>query len=160
MIDRSVAHGSFSVERTYPAPPTRVFAAWATQTAKDIWFGEGDDFLAATEQYTLDFQVGGRERLDGTLPGGRAFSYDAIYHDIVDDQRIVAAYDVSIDGRRTSVSLMTVEFVDVPGGTRVVLTEQGAFLDRLDSNAQREEGALDSLVKLGQYLETQVAPTC
>ena len=159
MIDRSVAHGSFSVERTYPASPTRVFAAWATQTAKDVWFGEGDDFLTVTDQYTLDFRVGGRERLDGTLPGGRVFSYDATYHDIVEDRRIVAAYDVSIDGQRTSVSLMTVEFVDVPGGTRVVLTEQGAFLDGLDSNAQREEGALDSLVKLGRYLETQVAST-
>ena len=67
------------------------------------------------------------------------------------------SYDVSIDGRRTSVSLMTVEFDGVPGGTRLVLTEQGAFLDGLDSNAQREEGALDSLAKLGQYLEARVA---
>jgi hypothetical protein len=33
-----------------------------------------------------------------------------------------------------------------------VLTEQGAFLDNLDTNAQREEGARDSLDKLGEYL--------
>jgi uncharacterized protein YndB with AHSA1/START domain len=34
MTDRSVTHGSFSVERTYPAAPQRVFAAWATLEAK------------------------------------------------------------------------------------------------------------------------------
>jgi hypothetical protein len=40
----------------------------------------------------------------------------------------------------------------VPEGTRLVLTEQGAFLDGLDTNAQRQEGAADSLDKLGAFL--------
>ncbi len=155
MTDRSVVHGSFSIERTYPATPQRVFAAWASQPEKDRWFGEGDDFLASTERYTLDFRVGGRERLAGTLPDGRTFSYDALYQDIVDDERFVASYDVCIGGRRMSVSLMTVEVAGVPGGTRLLLTEQGAFLDGLDTNVQREEGARDSLDQLGEYLRAQ-----
>jgi uncharacterized protein YndB with AHSA1/START domain len=99
--------------------------------------------------------VGGWEHLDGTLPGGRAFRYAAFYQDIVDDQRIVASYDVCIGARRVSVSLMTVELTPIHGGTRLVLTEQGAFLDNLDTNAQREEGASDSLDKLGDYLREQ-----
>ena len=33
-----------------------------------------------------------------------------------------------------------------------MLTEQGAFLDGLDSNDQRQEGATDMLDKLGQHL--------
>lgn len=155
MTDRSVVHGAFSIERTYPAPPQRVFAAWASRSAKDPWFGEGDDFLVSTSEYTLDFRVGGHERLEGVLPGGRRFGYDAIYQDIVDDQRIIASYDVRIDGRRNSVSLMTVGFDEIPTGTRLVLTEQGAFLDGLDSNEGREEGARDSLDKLGQYLRRE-----
>ena len=154
MTDRSVVHGSFSIERTYPATPRRVFAAWASQPAKDEWFGEGDDFLASTDQYTLDFRVDGRERLGGKLPNGRTFDYSAVYHDIVDEARIVASYDVRIDGRRVSVSLMTVELTAVAEGTHLVMTEQGAFLDGLDSNDQRQEGAADSLDKLGQYLLT------
>jgi uncharacterized protein YndB with AHSA1/START domain len=153
MTDRSVVHDSFSIERTYPATPGRVFAAWASREAKNPWFGEGDDFLATTDQYILDFRVGGSERLGGTLPNGRTFDYHAVYHDIVDDQRIVASYDVRIDGRRVSVSLMTVEFSGVPAGTRLVMTEQGAFLDGLDTNAQRQEGAADSLDKLGAILD-------
>lgn len=152
----SVDHGSFTVERTYPATTRRVFAAWASRAAKNPWFGEGDDFLSTTSEYTLDFRVGGRERLEGVMPGGRRFGYEAVYQDIVADQRIVASYDVRINGRRTSVSLMTIEFAEVATGTRVVLTEQGAFLDGLDSNAQREEGALDSLDKLGGYLRGKV----
>ena len=152
MTDWSVVHGSFSIERTYPVTPQRVFGAWASQPAKDQWFGAGDDFLASTDQYTLDFRVDGRERLGGTLPNGRTFDYSAVYHDIVDDVRIVASYEVRIDGRRVSVSLMTVEFTAVSEGTHLVMTEQGAFLDGLDSNDQRQEGAADSLDQLGAYL--------
>jgi len=149
---RTVAHGTFSVERTYPASPERVFAAWASRSAKNEWFGEGDDFLASTDEYSLDFRVGGHERLSGTMPGGRTFAYEAYYQDIVDDRRIVASYDVSIDGLRNSVSLMTIELTPVTDGTMLVLTEQGAFLDGLDSNEQRREGAADSLDQLGEYL--------
>jgi uncharacterized protein YndB with AHSA1/START domain len=102
MTDRSVVHGSFTIERTYPTTPHRVFTAWARQPEKNRWFGEGDDFLASTSEYTLDFRVGGRERHEGTLPGGTSFGYDAFYQDIVDDRRIVVSYDVRIGGQRVS----------------------------------------------------------
>lgn len=154
IANRSVVHGTFTVERIYPTPPERVFAAWASRSEKNMWFGEGDDFLASTDEYTLDFRIGGHERLSGTLPGGRAFSYDAFYQDIVQAERIIASYDVSINGRRNSVSLMTIELIPVTDGTRLVLTEQGAFLDGLDSNEQRQEGAIDSLDQLGAYLKS------
>jgi uncharacterized protein YndB with AHSA1/START domain len=152
MTDQRVDHGSFRIERSYDAPPKHVFAAWATEAEKDRWFGAGDDFLTHTDEYTLDFAVGRDEHLVGTLPNGRRFRYDATYLDIVDDVRIVSAYAVSINERRTSVSLMTVELNEEGGGTRLVLTEQGAFLDGLDSNDQREEGARDSLDTLARHL--------
>jgi uncharacterized protein YndB with AHSA1/START domain len=150
----SVTHGSFTVERTYASAPVRVFAAWASRDAKNAWFGEGDDFLTPTTHYELDFRVGGREVLEGMRPGGRLFGYEAIYQDIMENRRIIASYDVRIGGQRYSVSLLTVEFHEIADGTRLVLTEQGAFLDGLDSNEQRVEGAGDSLDKLGQYLES------
>ena len=153
MTDRRVDHGSFRIERTYPASPARVFAAWASHPEKDRWFGTGDDFLTQTDEYVLDFRVGGDERLTGVLPNGRRFSYDSVYLDIVDGARIVAAYSVSIDDRRTSVSLMTVELSGGADTTRLVLTEQGAFLDGLDSNDQRQEGAEDSLEQLARHLQ-------
>ena len=153
MTTRSVDRGSFSIERTYPVAPQRVFAAWASQATKGPWFAEDDDFFTEMNHYSLDFREGGRERLEGTLVNGHAFAYDAVYHDVVEDERIIASYDVRIDGRRTSVSLMTVAINAVSGGSRLVVTEQGAFLDGLDSNDQRREGASDSLTNLGEYLE-------
>jgi uncharacterized protein YndB with AHSA1/START domain len=94
----SVVHDTFVIERTYPAAPERVFAAWSTQAAKSQWFGGEHD--GATEEHTLDFRVGGREHLSGKIPDGPTFTYDAVYQDIVDGERAVWAYDMHMDGRR------------------------------------------------------------
>jgi len=145
----SVVHDTFAIERTYQASPDRVFAAWATQAAKSQWFGGDGD---ATEEHTLDFRVGGRERLSGKIPDGPTFDYDAVYQDIVDGERVVWSFDMHLDGRRISVSVATVEITGVPGGAKLVFTEQGAFLDGLDTRAQREEGTAEMLDKLGDVL--------
>lgn len=71
---RSAQHATFVIERTYDAPPARVFAAWAEPKAKAQWFA----------------------------------------------------------------------------GTRLVVTEQGAFLDGYDDSGKREQGTgglLDGLAK-------------
>ena len=60
---------------------------------------------------------------------------------------------MTMNDRRISVSLMSVEFAGVPGGTRLVMTEQGAYLDGLDTNAQRREGTEELLGALGRHLE-------
>ena len=36
-MDRNVAHATFTLERSYPVPPARVFAAWADPAAKVSW---------------------------------------------------------------------------------------------------------------------------
>jgi hypothetical protein len=59
-----------------------------------------------------------------------------------------------MDGRRISVSLATVEIAPTPGGTRLVMTEQGAFLDGLDKNEQRREGTEQFLDNLATFLTT------
>ena len=35
---RTVSHGTFVIEREFPYPPARVFAAWADPKAKALWF--------------------------------------------------------------------------------------------------------------------------
>lgn len=149
--ERSVVHDQFVIERTYPAAPERVFAAWASQSAKSQWFGgEGD--ADVVEEQSLDFRVGGREQLRGTIKDGPSYVYDGTFCDIVDGQRIVWAYDMHLDGRRISVSVATVEIAGVAGGSTLVLTEQGAFLDGLDNNADRRAGTEQLLDQLGTYL--------
>lgn len=157
MTDRSVVHSTFVIERTYDAAPARVFAAWASQDAKSQWFGSPDD---NNSNYDLDFRVGGRESWRGGQggPTGKStFSFDAIYQDIVENERIVYAYDMHMDDERISVSLATVEFQAAGDGTLLTFTEQGAFLDGLDEPGRREEGTGSLLNALAEALASQTA---
>jgi len=54
--------------------------------------------------------------------------------------------------KRISVSLTTIELKPHGSGTRLVFTEQGAFLDGWDNPAQREQGTQGLLEALGTYL--------
>jgi uncharacterized protein YndB with AHSA1/START domain len=148
MSERSVEHATFVLERTYDATPDRVFAAWADRQAKARWWGSSAD------EYELDFRIGGREVQRGTDADGNAYTYQALYQDIVTGTRIVYAYDMLVDGTRISVSLATVEFWPASEGTRLVYTEQGAFLDGHDTPAQRGPGIGTLLDKLGAELRT------
>lgn len=147
----SVVHDQFVIERTYPVAPARVFAAWTSLEVKQQWFtGDGD--VDNVDRHTLDFRVGGREHLSGAIAGGPSYRFDAVYQDIVDGERIVWSYDMHLDDRRISVSVATVEITGVPGGTRLTVTEQGAFLDGLDTNEQRRGGTEQLMDQLGAWL--------
>lgn len=147
----SVVHDTFTIERTYAASPERVFAAWATIEAKSHWFGN-EEGIEPVGEHTLDFRPGGGERFSAKAEG-MMFDFDARYYDIVENERIVWAYDMLMDGRRISVSIASAEFFGAPGGTRLVLTEHGAYLDGLDTNDQRREGTEQFLANLGRYLD-------
>ncbi len=53
---------------------------------------------------------------------------------------------------KLSVSLATIELTPAGKGTRLVLTEQGAFLDGYDDNGSRERGTNELIEKLGAWL--------
>jgi uncharacterized protein YndB with AHSA1/START domain len=152
MSERSVTHATFVVKRTYDAAPGQVFAAWADPAAKARWFGNPDD---GVDEFELDFRVGGREVNRGTAPNGKAYTFEARYQDIVPDERIVYAYDMHIEEARISVSLSTVQLSPESEGTRLTYTEQGAFLDGLDTPEQREQGTGGLLDALGEELRKE-----
>jgi uncharacterized protein YndB with AHSA1/START domain len=145
MSDRSATHSTFVIERDYDAPAARVFAAWADKSAKDQWFGPSEG------EHELDFREGGRERLLADVHGA-VYTYDALYEDIVPDERIVFTYNMHRDGKRMSVSVTTVELIVAGAGTRLRYTEQGVFLDGEDKPELREQGTSEILEKLGQAL--------
>ena len=151
-MTRSIAHDSFVIERSYSASPARVYSAFADPTVKLRWFGDPDIELIA--QHQIDFRVGGRESLRGGAPGsGASFTYDALYQDIVDNERIIYSYEMTMDGKRISVSVASLEFLAEGSGTKLILTELGAYLDALDTNETRRQGTEELLDALGRYLE-------
>jgi uncharacterized protein YndB with AHSA1/START domain len=150
MTERKVTHSTFVVERTYPASPARVFAAFADPKIKDRWFAGPEEW--GPDEREMDFRVGGRETSRGGPKGGPVHAFDALYYDIVPNERIVFAYDMHLDDLRISVSLATIELKTDGAGTRLIYTEQGAFLDGFDDPAGREHGTGELLDQLGRVL--------
>jgi len=144
MNERFVKHATFVVERTYAVSPERVYRAWADPVAKAKWFSKADIF---------EFRVGGRESSSGGPPEGPVFVFEAIYQELVPEQRIVYTYTLDSGGVRISVSTTTVELVEVDGGTKLIFTEQGTFLDGHDTPEIREHGTGLMLDALGKALE-------
>ncbi len=148
-MDRYATHATFSLEHSYPVPPARVFAAWADPAAKARWFAAGPD-----SRHQLDFRVGGREVAHGAPEGGPVMTFESFYRDIVPQERIVYTSTMSAGNELMTVSLTTVEFRAAEGGTRLVLTEQGTFLDGREEPAWREHGTAEQLDALAAELTT------
>lgn len=156
ILQRSVTHSSFTIERTYPQPPARVFEAFSDPATKRRWFAEGEGF--AVDSYELDFRVGGREvsRFGVANPAfsSEEIRNDTVFFDIVPDERIVFGYSMANKGVPFSASLVTVEFEAAPdgAGTRLTFTEQVAFFEGSDGVDMRREGTGLLLDSLGREL--------
>jgi uncharacterized protein YndB with AHSA1/START domain len=71
----------------------------------------------------------------------------------VPDERVVYSYSMHLDERKISVSLATFELKTVGANTRLIMTEQGVFLDGYDDAARRERGSNFLLDALGNSLK-------
>jgi uncharacterized protein YndB with AHSA1/START domain len=136
-------HDTFTVERRYPQPRARVFAAFADPVRKRRWYAEGGG--NAVDTFEMDFRVGGQQTsryLMGShtpFPGAPLVN-EGVFHDIIPDRRIVEAAHMSLNGARISVSLLTFEFHDDGQGTRLVCTHQGVFFEGADGPQMRKGG--------------------
>jgi uncharacterized protein YndB with AHSA1/START domain len=151
MAERSVTHSTFVIERTYPAVPERVYAAFSDPAKKRKWFAEGEGF--AIEHYALDFREGGREEARFSARNGWKFTNHTIYQDIQPNRHIVFAYTMSMGDKRISSSQATVEFLSMDKGTTLVFTEQAAFFEGADGPKMRQDGWRRLLEALGQQLD-------
>lgn len=148
---RSIVHAMFCIERLYTAPRSHVFKALTDPAAKAKWFTGGEGYTELARH--MDARPGGREQVRGRKGTGAVSTFDAIYHDVVRDERIVYSYEMHLDDRKISVSLATFELKTAGTGTRLVMTEQGAFLDGYDDEGSRERGSNFLLDALGKFLQ-------
>lgn len=149
MVERSIAHGSFTVKRNYPYPRAKVFAAWADPDIKRRWYGGP---VQEDDKRIFEFRNGGREFNGGLGPNGERYGIDIRYYDIVSEERIIYVYDVFIAGQLVSVSMATVEFKPDGAGTLISVSEHGAFFDGAEAPPDRIEGTKYVLDRLGEVL--------
>lgn len=155
MTDTSAVHGSFTINRRYPANVARVFAACADPLLKKSWFAESDTH--EIETFESDFRIGGAERLtyrfgpDTPFPGV-VLTNEGLFHDIVDQQRIVTSSRMAIAGRPIAVALETIEMAAAGEETHLICTFQGVFFEGADGPAMREHGWRELLDRLGRML--------
>jgi uncharacterized protein YndB with AHSA1/START domain len=155
MSKPEVIHSTFVVERSIPAPPQRVFEAFADPELKKRWFAEGDQH--DVEEFAADFQVGGVERLryrfrEGTQFAGLAISNTDTILDVVPDRRIVSSSRMSFGDSCISAALVTTELLPSETGIDLVLTFQGAYFEGADGPEIREMGWRDLLERLASVV--------
>ena len=155
MNSTAVIHDTFTIKRSYPTSPERLFNAMAQTDKKRSWFAESDAHVV--EAFEQEFQEGGKEYLryrfnPGTpFPGVTVIS-DGRFHDIVENRRIVTASSMTLGERRISVSLVTLELSTAPQGTDLNCTFQGAFFEGADGPQIRVMGWRHLLEKLAREL--------
>jgi uncharacterized protein YndB with AHSA1/START domain len=148
---RSIKHGSFTIERRIDRDPAQVYRAWVDPAAKARWF-RGPPEKWTEQVREMDVRAGGRDRLVGKFVDGSESRFESLYLDVVPERRLVYAYDMYWQGKKISVSLASVEFVLAGKGTKLVHTEQHAFLDGHEDGGSRERGTRMLLDKLAAYL--------
>lgn len=153
MSQTSVAHTTFSIERQLKADLKRAFRAWSDPAAKQKWFACHGSWK--TLEYRLDFRAGGSERNHTADEQGLLHAYDAHYLDVIDNARIVYAYEMRLGDTRISASLATVTFAPSPTGTQMVFTEQVVFLDGYPDDGLRRQGTELGLDSFEAFLERE-----
>lgn len=155
MSQSSVVHNTFSIEKEYPHSLEKVFNAFADPVKKRRWFAEGEGFVV--DSFQMDFQVGGKEtclfRIQEGPVAGQLCRNDSWYLDIVPNQRIVTAYNMTLGGKCISSSLSTVELSSANGGAVLKFTEQAAFFDGADGVEMRRQGWQFLLEQLAKELD-------
>lgn len=148
---KPAVHSTFRIERFYNATPDRVFGAFADPDSKRRWLIEGEGWEIF--EYTPAFEIGGHERSRFAYQGGPEILNETIYQDIVQGERLVYCYRMAMEGAPMSASLTTIELVEKDGGTLLVQTEQGTYLDGHDDGTMREQGCRELLEALAKEVE-------
>jgi uncharacterized protein YndB with AHSA1/START domain len=139
---------SLEIKRFIKAPPDRVYAAWTDPARLKKWFGPEN---VKTRNLIADVRAGGQFRWDCTDPEGKEATITGEYRELQPGKKIVFTWrhEDNKDWKNHD-SIVTVEFLDRPGGTEVHLTHQ-----KLPTQASRDDhnqGWISVLNKLDKFL--------
>lgn len=150
-----VEHKTFVVERELAASPKHAFRFFSESALKERWTSCHPDWTVLEEEF--DFRVGGVEAKRWRTSEGQEQTFFARYLDIVPARRIIYAFDMGFAGKRLSASLATVELFAVAARTRMVFTEQIAWLGDAGSLQSRVAGTGEGLDVLADTIAMDIA---
>ena len=136
---------SLTLRRTIRAPRQRVFRLWTEPNELVKWFNAPGHGLANAE---IDLRVGGKYRLGmRKLPDGEPFYVSGEYRELDPPSRIAFtwSWEMPEDAKNT---LVTIDLIEVPGGTEVRLTHAlFANQKQVESHTVGWTAILDSLAE-------------
>jgi uncharacterized protein YndB with AHSA1/START domain len=159
MQQPTVNHSTFTLERSFPASPERVFSAFCDPAKKIRWFADGRQ--REVVRFDMDFRVGGNDHIRYQTPPdsplrGAILSNESHYLEIQLNRRIVMSYTMGIEtageNRPFSASLATFELLPNGTGTDILFTEQSAFFENSDGPEIRKAGWTGLLNRLSEAL--------
>lgn len=150
-----VTHSTFTIERSYPHPPERIFAALSDPAKKRRWFAESAQHEVL--DYSSDFRPGGEERLRYRFTGDAPIKNMVLdnrgrFEAIVPDVRVVTSGSMMLGDAVVSTSLVTMELFGEGSATQLRCTFQGAFYEGSDGPQMRRMGWQILLERLGEAL--------
>ncbi len=144
------APGGFTIERTFKAPPRKLWEMWTTRAGLEKWWIPPDWTSTVTHLY---LRVGGQYEIT-MKSGGQTIRNHGTYTRIEPMRRLAYTwnYDIFLSpGEKPYDVPISVEFQEVPGGTKVTFT-QGPLATREFTEGSRK-GVLSNFDKLGKALE-------
>ena len=146
----AVRHKTFLIERELAASPQHAFRFFSEPALKLRWNECHPDWQVLEDRF--DFRVGGVETKRWRTADGEEQTFLAHYLDIVPAQRIIYAFDMTMRGERVSASLATIELKPAASRTRMIFTEQMAYLGDARSMQARIDGTGAGFDKLAEVV--------
>ncbi len=150
---KSASQERLSLTRVFPAPPVRVFSAWAEASEFKRWFSPAEG-KGKTLSYDLDIRPGGKFRIQVKNSDGGKDCLSGAYREVVSQKRLVFSMALKED-RKVSrwdspmgETEVTVEFKDLGSKTQVTISQEPFPSEKSrDIQAKGWGGVLDSLAR-------------
>lgn len=145
ILDVSLAHDTFVLERDLPFPPEEVFAAYRDPGRRAQWAAPPGDGMEILES---GFEPAGTDRFRCGPVGNLHIEGTVVYLDIVDGRRIIFAERVADGGRPIAMSLVTWLLEPSETGTHLVLLTQVTSLvgdEMVEGSRNGRDISLDNL---------------
>ncbi|MEM8551770.1 MAG: SRPBCC domain-containing protein [Pseudomonadota bacterium] len=146
----ALAHATNTLNRSFAAPPSAVFAAWADAEARATWGSPAPNVTLRQEEAA--FEVGKGDRTWCVVDGKDCYLVLTQFLDIVTDTRIVLVETVSDGDATIGISLASAEFIPQGTGTHLRVTLQAVGIGGSDFERDVAAGWGSALDGLGRLL--------